>query len=128
MKYLFLLSLIAIILLITIFLFLFLKKEQFQDAINYEDDVTIKGNVQCNKNVTVNGKLNINKLNIGDVQLDKTKLNELIELPLVNLTNICLTDGQTDQGVCFSKEDIIAMKSLVRDRRENDEIYYRWQI
>tara|TARA_B100000035_G_scaffold261543_1_gene232717 strand:+ start:329 stop:700 length:372 start_codon:yes stop_codon:yes gene_type:complete len=122
-------KLLFIFLLIILILFILHKKENYEnESIDYDNDVEIRGNVKCEKNVSVNGDLNINKLKIDDIELNKTKLNELTQLPLVNLTNICLTDPDTNEGLCFTKEDIITLKSLYSDINNNSEIYLRWDV
>ena len=122
-------KLLFIFLLIILILFILHKKENYEnESIDYDNDVEIRGNVKCEKNVSVNGDLNINKLKIDDIELNKTKLNELTQLPLVNLTNICLTDPDTNEGLCFTKEDIITLKSLYSDVNNNSEIYLRWDV
>lgn len=120
-------KLLFIFVLILLILCILHKKENYEnESIDYDNNVEIKGNVKCEKNVSVNGDLNINKLKIDDVAFDKTKLNELTQLPLVNLTNICLTDPETNEGVCFSKQDIINLKSLFSLENDDRERYVRW--
>ena len=122
-------KLLFIFVLVILILCILHKKETYEnESIDYDNDVEIRGNVKCEKNVSVNGNLNINKLKIDDIELNKTKLNELIQLPLVNLTNICLTDPDTNEGVCFNKNDIITLKSLYSDVNDDPDIYLRWNV
>ena len=122
-------KLLFIFLLVILILCILHKRETYEnEAIDYDNDVEIRGNVKCEKDVSVNGDLKINKLKIDDIELNKTKLNELTQLPLVNLTNICLTDPDTNECVCFSKDDIITLKSLYSDINDDSEIYLRWNV
>ena len=121
-------KLLFIFVLIILILFILHKKENYEnESIDYDNDVEIRGNVKCEQNVSVNGDLNINKLKIDDIELNKTKLNELTQLPLVNLTNICLTDPETNEGLCFTKEDIIRLKSLYENTNDS-QTYLRWDV
>ena len=122
-------KLLFIFLLVILILCILHKKETYEnETIDYDNNVEIRGNVLCDKDVSVKGDLNINKLKIDNIELNKTKLNELVQLPLVNLTNICLTDPDTNEGICFSKEDIIKLKSLYSNVNDDPEVYLRWNV
>jgi hypothetical protein len=97
--------------------------------LEYLQDINVEGNVKCEGDVTINKKLTIDSLTIDDVTLSKDKLNELTQLPLVNLTSICLRDSPTDTNpICFSKEDIEFFKMFRATEPGNNEVYVRWNV
>ena len=122
--------LILILLIVFIITRLNNNNEKFtNDDISYLNNVDVDGDVLCKGNVDVLGTLSANEFAIDDISIDKNKLNELVSLPLINLSSICLTDyNASDQsGVCFTKPDIEKLKSLQSLQASSQGTYIKWE-
>jgi hypothetical protein len=98
-----------------------------KNKLEYLQNVNVTGNIDVYGNLTVKDRINMDSLSIGDVTLDKTKLGELVNLPLVNLTSVCLRENEQDMSpICFTKNDIEFLKSIKTTKTNGNGVYVRW--